>query len=423
MSSSLEAALRQLFEAHIQAGINPSANLDEFMQYIADDFTGIGTGIGDFMRSRQAFHDTTLIEREKMEYKVAFSLSRFFARPLHPKLVLVEGDFQLEIEVEEHLQKINVRFSLLFKAQNGTWLITHSHYSNPDPMLGEGDTLNDALMARNEELEKEVAARTAALEKSLEDLKAAQAQLIHQEKMASLGALTAGIAHEIKNPLNFITNFANLSVELADELEQDLANGEEVSDLIANLKRNAASIDSHGRRADAIIKGMMQHASNKTGEKVSLNLNPLLDEYINLALHGKKAQKPGFHCDIERDFEEQLPAILAVPGELGRVFINLLSNAFDALAGQKEATIRVTTRLIGQSVKIQFSDSGPGLDPAIANRIFEPFFTTKPAGAGTGLGLSLSYDIITQGHGGTFEIGDSELGGATFVITLPVSKV
>ena len=420
MSIDTEKELQDLLESHFQAGIHSDPDLiDDFMQYIADDYTGIGTGPGELMRSRAELRSITLKERQEMQYDVRFEILQFFTRNLRPGLALAEGQFHLLIDAAPETHVMQVRFSIIFEKQADRWLIIHTHYSRPDAMLNAGDTLMDALQKRNAELEKEVAQRTTDLNQSLEDLKAAQAQLIHQEKMASLGALTAGIAHEIKNPLNFITNFANLSVDLAEDLEQDLASGDDVSDLLSDLKQNAKAIYKHGQRADTIVRGMMQHAAGKSRDPETIDLHPLLDEYINLALHGKKAQTPGFNCRIERRFEEAPLTLKASPGDLGRVFLNLLSNAFDSLQDQPDALVRVSTRQNGDRVEILFSDNGAGIPREARDKIFEPFFTTKPAGAGTGLGLSLSYEIVTQGHGGTLELIRPELGGASFQVSLP----
>ena len=374
------------------------------------------------MRSRDELRRITLKEREQMQYDVGFEMQQLFVRSLRHDLVLAEGEFELKIDVENHIQIIDVRFSYILEHRLGQWLIIHSHYSTPDAMLEEGASLMDALQARNAELEREVALRTAALNQSLETLKATQAQLVHHEKMASLGALTAGIAHEIKNPLNFVTNFASLSAELTEELEKALLNGENVHELLADLKHNALAINTHGQRADAIVRNMMQHASSKTGTHAFVDLHTIIDEHIPLALHAKKTQASEFSCVIDRNYALDFPPLQAHPGELGRVFLNILSNAFDAVHGQENASVRVSTRFSTHAVHIQFSDNGPGVSPGIATKIFEPFFTTKPAGTGTGLGLSLSYDIITQGHGGTLALAQSELGGATFLITLPLKN-
>ena len=285
-------------------------------------------------------------------------------------------------------------------------------------------------------MEELVAERTVELEESLDELKTTQAQLVQQEKMASLGQLTAGIAHEIKNPLNFVNNFAGLNKEIADELREalDKSDQEEVYDLLSNLSLNTNKIEEHGRRADGIVHAMMQHASGGTTERQLTNLNHLISEHIDLAYHGKRAQIPDLQVKIQRSLSEEIGQLEIVSQEIGRVLLNLLSNAIDAvhayavgINGQYEPTVAVTTRREGNEVEISVSDNvsdnGPGIPSEIKEKIFEPFFTTKPAGTGTGLGLSLSYDIITQGHGGTLTVESEEGKGATFIITLPVNHV
>ena len=419
--SPLEDEIRNILHAHLSAGTLKGVDtLDQFMKYIAEEFTGIGTGPEEFMRDRDALWKITKQERAEITFDVSFEMPTLYVRSLRPDLTLAEGNLVIKIDMETQIQQIIVRFSILLERQTERWMITHSHYSVPDYRLDAGGTLMDALQARNADLEREVQQRTAQLNQSLLDLKAAQAQLIHQEKMASLGSLTAGIAHEIKNPLNFITNFAKLSIDLANELETELQQGEDVSDLLADLKHNATAINNHGQRADAIVQNMMRHASGKTRELMETDVHKLLNEYITLALHGKKALQPGFNCTIERRFDASVTTIKAIPGELGRVFLNILSNAFDALINIPNPTVEIFTKKSDSGIKIQFSDNGPGIAPDIVDKIFEPFFTTKPAGAGTGLGLSLSYDIITQGHNGTLTSSASESGGATFTILFPV---
>jgi len=268
-----------------------------------------------------------------------------------------------------------------------------------------------------------------SLEHSLEELRAAQDRLVQQEKLASLGQLTAGIAHEIKNPLNFVNNFAVLSRDLVEDLRQALITGEDnPEELLADLEQNAAKIEEHGLRADAIIKSMMQHARGGRGQRQAADLNALVEEYIHLAFHGKKAQTPGSSVEIERDLGEAVGLVETMPQEFGRVLLNLVDNAFDAVyerAGKGHAAyrplIKVSTRRIGDQVEIRVEDNGPGIPAAMHDRIFEPFFTTKPPGRGTGLGLSLSYDIVTQGHGGTLLFESEEGRGTTFIVRLPAT--
>lgn len=283
--------------------------------------------------------------------------------------------------------------------------------------------------ARYEDFTKLEAAKKN-VEDALTELKAAQTQLIHNEKMASLGQMTAGIAHEIKNPLNFVNNFAVLSEELAEELAEAIESGEEdINEILADLKQNAAAIAKHGRRADAIVKSMMQHARGGSGERESTNINNLVEEYVNLAFHGKRAAKPGFGVEIERDYDESLKEIVVKAQEIGRVLLNLLNNAFDAVEEKfsransaDKPIVKVTTSLNENYLEIRISDNGCGIPEEIKEKIFEPFFTTKPTGAGTGLGLSLSYDIITQGHGGMLSVISKAGEGTTLIVKLPSSK-
>lgn len=278
--------------------------------------------------------------------------------------------------------------------------------------------------------------RNVELERLLQELKATQAQLIHAEKMASLGALTAGIAHEIKNPLNFINNFAYLSTGLAEELVDELNAGrqqsvaevlEEVQDLVHDLKFNAEKILEHGQRADSIVRAMMQHARGGADERRAVDVNMMLDEYVNLAYRGMQAQTPDLSVTLECSYDETAGIAEIIPQEMGRVLINLLNNAFYAVNEHDRTmsetympTVTVATRRLVKGVEVRISDNGPGIPAAIQEKIFEPFFTTKPTGLGTGLGLSLSYDIITQGHSGTLAVESREGEGATFIITLPL---
>jgi len=272
------------------------------------------------------------------------------------------------------------------------------------------------------------------LERTLGELRRTQDQLIHTEKMATLGELTAGIAHEIKNPLNFVTNFSSTSTEMVDELEaqvRSLGNGDErrqeVLTLLEELKGNMGRIHQHGQRADGIVASMLLHARSQKGVRQEADINTLLREALQLAWHGMRAQVPDFTVEIEEEYDTSLPRIEVIPQEISRVFLNVLSNAFQAVRkrmqdGSDEAyipAVRVSTRATATGVEVRIRDNGTGIPEAIRDKIFQPFFTTKPTGEGTGLGLSLSYDIIVKGHGG--EIGvESEEGRVTaFSIKLP----
>ena len=274
-------------------------------------------------------------------------------------------------------------------------------------------------------LQETVDKRTEELSAALGNLKTTQAQLIQQEKMASLGSLTSGIAHEIKNPLNFVNNFADLANELTDELKEAVAEGdeEEIQALLDDISVNTVQIAKHGKRADSIVQAMMEHAGTSKSEASTVEVNDFVEEYINLAWHGASAKTDRLQARIERDFDEQVGQLSIMPQDMGRVIVNLLNNAFDAVEDVEEPRVRVMTRRDSQVVSISVSDNGPGIPEDIRDRIFEPFFTTKPTGEATGLGLSLSYDVVTKAHGGDIRVSENPDGGATFTVDLPSETV
>ena len=296
-----------------------------------------------------------------------------------------------------------------------------------NPVPGGGFVLIYADITERKHNEVELrAARDAAeeasrtIEAAYRDLKAAQANLIQAEKMAS-GQLTAGIAHEIKNPLNFVNNFATLSVDLLDELKQTAAPGlatldearrAEVDDLASTVASNLDKINEHGRRADGIVRSMLEHSRGSSGERRQIDLNALVDEALNLAYHGARAQDQHFSIKLRREFGEGIAPIMLVPQDVTRVLLNLLSNGFYAARERQRAeatsgfepTLFVSTRELNDAVEIRVRDNGIGIPPDIKDRLFQPFFTTKPTGQGTGLGLSMSYDIVTQQHGGSITV-------------------
>jgi len=267
------------------------------------------------------------------------------------------------------------------------------------------------------------------LSATVENLKAAQARLVHSEKMASLGEMTAGIAHEIKNPLNFVNNFAELNSEFVDELVEELGDRKDLSPLLEDLKKNAEQIARHGKRADSIVRAMMQHASGGAGTRERVDINNLVEEYVALAYHGMRATDPHFTVTIENDYDVSIGTASVVPQEIGRVLLNLLGNAFYVVReksasanGDYVPTVSVSTRREGDVIELRVEDNGLGIPDEVKGRIFEPFFTTKPAGSGTGLGLSLSYDIVTSGHGGEMKVESRAGEGTTFVVSLPVEE-
>ena len=309
------------------------------------------------------------------------------------------------------------------------------YVGSPAPLSAEaaGDVraLADAFevaYARYDDFQR-LDARTREVEGALAELRAAQDRLVQSEKLASLGALTAGIAHEIKNPLNFVNNFAALSRELAEELAAELEAGappDVLRELLGDIQANSEKIEAHGRRADGIVRAMMQHARGGEGRRERVDLNALVEEHVALAVHGRRAQTAGFDVAVERDYADDAGEVEAVPQDLGRVLINLVGNAFDAVAARAAAepgpyapAVRVSTVRTAGGVEVRVEDNGIGIADDVRARVFEPFFTTKPAGAGTGLGLSMSHDIVEQGHGGTLRVEGGPGRGAAFVVALP----
>jgi two-component system NtrC family sensor kinase len=280
----------------------------------------------------------------------------------------------------------------------------------------------------------EVQARTRELAASLDELRTAQDRLVQTEKLASLGQLTAGIAHEIKNPLNFVNNFSAVSAELTDELNDILKSAgltdkmrQEVDELTGLLKDNLEKVVQHGKRADSIVKNMLLHSRAGSGEQRLADINALVDESLNLAYHGARAEKSGFNITLQRDFDASAGSAELFPQEIARALLNLISNGFyaatkrrtDDAAPDFEPTLLAATKNLGGSVEIRIRDNGAGIPAEVREKMFNPFFTTKPAGEGTGLGLSMTHDIIVKQHGGSIDVA-TELGQfSEFTIVLP----
>lgn len=269
------------------------------------------------------------------------------------------------------------------------------------------------------------------IENTLAELKATQSQLIQSEKMASLGQLTAGIAHEIQNPLNFVNNFSEVNNELISDLmsETESGNTEEMKSIVASLKQNLEKISYHGQRADAIVKGMLQHSRMSAGTRESTDINALCAEYLRLSYHGLRAKDKDLKVETKTTFDESIGEVVIVPQDVGRVLLNLFNNAFYAVRERQrkegetfQPTVSVETKKEDRKVVIRITDNGKGISPHNIGKIFQPFFTTKPSGEGTGLGLSLSYDIITKEHGGTIEVESKQEAFTSFKIALPIGK-
>jgi signal transduction histidine kinase len=320
----------------------------------------------------------------------------------------------------------------------GTIILTHPEAGfklSPKQLTLVQTFADQAVIAiENARLFDEVQQRTKELSRSLHDLRAAQDRLVQTEKLASLGQLTAGIAHEIKNPLNFVNNFSALSTELIDELEEtlipvplDQRMRDDLSELTKMLKSNLEKVVQHGKRADSIVKNMLLHSRESSGEHRSADINALVEESLNLAYHGARAEKSGFSITFKRDLDPDAGAAEVYPQEVTRALLNVISNGFYAATKRKseagdetfEPVLSATTRSLGNRVEIRIRDNGVGIPPEVREKMFNPFFTTKPAGEGTGLGLSMSHDIIVKQHGGSISV-ETERGVFTeFIITLP----
>ncbi len=309
------------------------------------------------------------------------------------------------------------------------------YVGNIEPLIEENINLIQAVAdafstayARYEDFNKLEAAKQQ-VDNTLTDLKAAQTKLIQSEKMASLGELTAGIAHEIQNPLNFVNNFSEVNQEMIDELAEELKAGniEEALAIAADIKDNEEKINHHGKRADGIVKGMLQHSRTGGGEKQPTNINTLADEFLRLSYHGLRAKDKEFNAELVTHFDEKLPKVNVIPQDIGRVLLNLFNNAFYAVNQKKKAfdgnfkpEVTVATMIENGQIVIKVKDNGIGIPDAIKEKIMQPFFTTKPTGEGTGLGLSLTYDMVVKGHGGTIQVNSVEEEGSEFIIQLPV---
>jgi len=275
----------------------------------------------------------------------------------------------------------------------------------------------------------EIEQQKKQVEESMERLQSTQSQLVQAEKMASLGELTAGIAHEIQNPLNFVNNFAEINTELIDELKKEIEPAGIISanELVEDIKANSEKITHHGNRADAIVKSMLQHSRKTSAQKELTDINALCDEYMRLFYHGLRAKDKSFNAEYDTKFDTTLPLISVIPQDIGRVILNLINNAFYAVnARQKmeqdsgyKPLVTLTTSKQGDQVVIEVADNGTGMPEQVKEKIFQPFFTTKPTGEGTGLGLSLSYDIVTKGHGGSINVSTSTNQGTVFSVQLP----
>jgi signal transduction histidine kinase len=286
-----------------------------------------------------------------------------------------------------------------------------------------------------------VRSKNAELETALHELKEMQNRIIEQQKMASLGVLTAGIAHEIKNPLNFVNNFAALSLGLVNEVNEEIekvkehfsdADREYLDEILGDLQGNMTRINEHGKRADSIVRNMLMHSRGQSSQPENVNINDLVHEAVQLAYHGQRARTANFNVTIEEDFAPDLPLVRVLPQEISRVILNIAGNACYAVHQKSERSgldgafmplLRMQTRSLNDAIEIRITDNADGIPAEVREKIFNPFFTTKPTGEGTGLGLSMSYDIIVQGHGGALDVESTPGQGSTFIVTLPTAGI
>jgi two-component system, NtrC family, sensor kinase len=342
---------------------------------------------------------------------------------------------QDSLEQNDHLspeQKQALLQSL--KAANKELEITAFKLDRTEKVKRTTAILLEETIEELEQKRKAIEDTNDALTKSLEELKAAQALLIQSEKMASLGELTAGIAHEIQNPLNFVNNFSEVSTELVVEMNEELEKGNlaDALQIAQDLKQNLEKINHHGKRAGDIVKGMLQHSRSSSGQKELTDINALSDEYLRLAYHGHRAKDKTFNSAMKTDLDETIGLVKIIPQDIGRVILNLITNAFFAVNEKKkqcleeqipnyEPLVAVSTKKYHDRFEIQVKDNGTGMPQKVIDKIFQPFFTTKPTGQGTGLGLSLSYDII-KAHGGVIQVNSGEGTGTEFTISLPLTQ-
>jgi signal transduction histidine kinase len=438
MDAIKEKLLNDTYNLFMKIGLSSCEKEGIIDTIVAKDIMGFGSTIDEKIISQQNFRELLARQREQSQgIEINWKIKPFNHRISADENSAVFADEVFgTLTISNQIFKIYLRFSAVFEFQKGKWIVVHFHGSKPENIESEKDTFGiEEWKQKNTELEKLVAERTLqltnqkkSLENALQELKATQSQLIQSEKMASLGELTAGIAHEIQNPLNFINNFSEVNNELIDEMNQEIEKKEfeEAKSIAIDIKQNLEKINHHGKRADDIVKGMLQHSKSSTGIKEPTDINILCDEYLRLAYHGLRAKDKSFNANFKTNFDESLKKINVIPQDFGRVILNLITNAFYTVAEKKkqlgenyEPYVTVSTDQQKDSVVVKVIDNGGGIPKKVMDKIFQPFFTTKPTGQGTGLGLSLSYDIITKSHGGVLKVESKQGQGSTFSIIIP----
>lgn len=409
-------ALEEAFEKIMAISLN-QIPLDNIEELVADDVMGYGTTLDEEIHDLEGYREQIKTQEEqakKLGLNFNFDREHVYSRlsPEEDTALFVE-QIRLSVTSDEISNEFDFRFTCLLEYINGSWKLVHWHGSIPSDIQDDTWHVNE-WMAEKKKLEQQVKERT-------KELKALQEQLIHQEKLASLGQLTAGIAHEIKNPLNFVNNFSELSIELIDEAREELEafndEPEEILAILDDIEANLKKIYDHGSRADNIVKSMLLHSKGGSGTKQPTDLNSLVEEYLTLSFHGMRAGSDPINVDIQMDLDSSVGKVALNPEDMSRVFINLFNNAFDAMRekltadnqlygesdNKYEPKLTVRTISEGSSVTIEIEDNGPGIPEDIRDKIMQPFYTTKKGTLGTGLGLSITNDII-KAHGGKIEI-------------------
>ena len=430
MDTEKEKDLLKTYKIWVESFME-DAPVDQLDDLMLNDIMGYGTAMDERLFGAKAVKDLCLIGQEQRQSFEDYNYTIDIVKKQYSKneeTAVIVGEIDLNFKSNDVKTELSLRISTVLFYESTKWKIAHWHGSVG--VESEGDTWHQNEWKREKErLQKKVDDQTIELRKSLIDLKATQAQFIQSEKMASLGELTAGIAHEIQNPLNFVNNFSEVSNELVDEMNEELDKGdiEEAKAISIDIKQNLEKINHHGKRADAIVKGMLLHSRTNPGEKENVDLNKLSDEFLRLAYHGLRAKDKSFNATLKTDFDPNLSKITVVSQEIGRVILNLFTNAFYAVNEKQSSststdykpTVSVITKKLKDSITIAIRDNGNGIPENAIDKIFQPFFTTKPTGKGTGLGLSMSYDII-KAHNGQLDVTTKTEEFTEFKITLPL---
>jgi len=416
--------------------------LDEAFEYLNKGLS-IAKELGDIKKLQGGYYNLSLIDSAKGNYKQAFE---------HYKLYTLYRDSLVREETAKKSLQAKMQYEFdkkqaVAKAEQDKKDAEQKRIKNLQYFTIAGlivlllvILLIAFIQWRNNNQKKKanvlLQQQKEKVEDTLTELKSTQSQLIHSEKMASLGELTAGIAHEIQNPLNFVNNFSEVNTELIEEMKEEIDKGNirEIKTIADDIKENELKINHHGKRAEAIVKGMLQHSRSSSGVKETTDINELADEYLRLAYHGLRAKDQSFNATLKTDFDESIGNIKIIPQDIGRVLLNLFNNAFYTVTEKKnspqpppvgggveyEPTVSVGTKKTGDKVLISVKDNGNGIPQKVVDKIFQPFFTTKPPGQGTGLGLSLAYDFV-KAHGGELKVETKEGEGAEFIIQLPLT--